>query len=1214
MKNYFSERQRFSLRKYSFGLASVLLGTAFFLSGQVASADETPILDRVAVAEASDQQTVASDQQSIPTKKTVDEEAVETTFSEASAGIQESQKTTNNSENSKLNDQISKVDEETTPENKVDVQKTETLDSATSVQNEESKNSYKKSDNSSELKGDYTENKVSDSRLNRSRRAISENGWASHEIDPKDLSFKAVNIPVISGQYVTRDDINGIKIETDMFDIPWTYNYVIVSKSSNGGEARHRIINIYYKNLGTISFVDSDGNSISGVTTSKVFKNTNNTLTSDDGTPVPDPSDAAITELPKLPAGYRLKTVDGDPTKVEAYIDRQTSDTIYDYSEIHTNEVIDPDSLTPDELDEALKKYPAPKISSETWSLTQKETVTLIRQPDGSYAIDPTIAGNGGNQFAPGTRYRLVLEKDSTAIQQTTSQTVTYTGAESNPPQNLQNDFTFTGEENSQTHDKTWKQTSHTYGEVLTPVVTGYYADKTSAGKKTVTPDQPHATDTVTYKKLGKIIQVDEAGNVIPGSVSKTYENNPVDPTQAAETKIPDAPAGYKIKEEQPQAWGYNIVDKTIEPNDESDPDRISRDTPIIYVPIVNDVTKPTKQTVTFEGAGVDTPTPNVQTDFTFTGKQKQADGTITWDQPSHTYGKVIVPVVEGFYSDKAEAGSKVVTPDQPEVTDHVIYKPLGSLVPKSDDPKFPSTPKVKYPNDPTDPTKPSKPIVPNVPGYKPYLPDPNDPTKPDTDKPVEPGKELPNLPTNPGDDTPIIYVPIVNDVTKPTKQTVTFEGAGVDTPTPNVQTDFTFTGKQKQADGTITWDQPSHTYGKVIVPVVDGYYSDKTEAGSKTVTPEQPEVTDHVIYKPLGSLVPKSDDPKFPSTPKVKYPNDPTDPTKPSKPIVPNVPGYKPYLPDPNDPTKPDTDKPVEPGKELPNLPTNPGDDTPIIYVPILNDVTKPTKQTVTFEGAGDKTPAADVQNDFTFTGKEKQADGTTTWTETSHTYGKVTVPVVDGYYSDKAEAGSKVVTPDQPEVTDHVIYKPLGSLIPKSDDPKFPSTPKVKYPNDPTDPTKPSKPIVPNVPGYKPYLPDPNDPTKPDTDKPVEPGKELPNLPTNPGDDTPIIYVPIKPENPTVPTPGPKPENPTVPTPGPKPENPTVPTPGPKPENPTVPIPEPKPQIPVTPEPKLLDPEKVVYELPNTGADSNSVMTGLGIIGIATTLLGLAQKKKED
>ncbi|MDN5025712.1 YSIRK-type signal peptide-containing protein, partial [Streptococcus sp. SO4] len=1062
MKNYFSERQRFSLRKYSFGLASVLLGTAFFLSGQVASADETPILDRVAVAEASDQQTVASDQQSIPTKKTVDEEAVETTFSEASAGIQESQKTTNNSENSKLNDQISKVDEETTPENKVDVQKTETLDSATSVQNEESKNSYKKSDNSSELKGDYTENKVSDSRLNRSRRAISENGWSSHEIDPKDLSFKAVNIPVISGQYVTRDDINGIKIETDMFDIPWTYNYVIVSKSSNGGEARHRIINIYYKNLGTISFVDSDGNSISGVTTSKVFKNTNNTFTSDDGTPVPDPSDAAITELPKLPAGYRLKTVDGDPTKVEAYIDRQTSDTIYDYSEIHTNEVIDPDSLTPDELDESLKKYPAPKISSETWSLNKKETVTLIRQPDGTYALDPSIAGNGGNQFAPGTRYRFVIEKDSSQIQQATSQTVTYTGAETNPPQNLQNDFTFTGEENSQTHDKTWKKTSHTYGEVLTPVVTGYYADKTSAGKKTVTPDQPHATDTVTYKKLGKIIQVDEAGNVIPGSVSKTYENNPVDPTQAAETKIPDAPAGYKIKEEQPQAWGYNIVDKTIEPNDESDPDRISRDTPIIYVPIVNDVTKPTKQTVTFEGAGVDTPTTNVQDSFTFTGKHNPTTNTTTWNEFSHTYGKLIVPVVDGYYSDKTEAGSKTVTPDQPEVTDHVVYKPLGKIIQVDEAGNvIPGSVSRTYENNPVDPTQAAETKIPDAPaGYKIRENQPQAWGYNIVDKTIEPNDE--SDPDRISRDTPIVYVPIVDKVTKPTKQTVTFEGAGTATPAPDVQSDFTFTGKQKQADGTIAWDQPSHTYGKVIVPVVEGFYSDKAEAGSKVVTPDQPEVTDHVIYKPLGSLVPKSDDPKFPSTPKVKYPNDPTDPTKPSKPIVPNVPGYKPYLPDPNDPTKPDTDKPVEPGKELPNLPTNPGDDTPIIYVPIVNDVTKPTKQTVTFEGAGVDTPTPNVQSDFTFTGKQKQADGTITWDQTSHTYGKVIVPVVDGYYSDKTEAGSKVVTPDQPEVTDHVIYKPLGSLVPKSDDPKFPSTPNVKYPNDPTDPTKPTKPIV--------------------------------------------------------------------------------------------------------------------------------------------------------
>ena len=50
MKYHFNERQRFSLRKYSFGLASVLLGTAFFLSGQVASADETNVSETLSTS------------------------------------------------------------------------------------------------------------------------------------------------------------------------------------------------------------------------------------------------------------------------------------------------------------------------------------------------------------------------------------------------------------------------------------------------------------------------------------------------------------------------------------------------------------------------------------------------------------------------------------------------------------------------------------------------------------------------------------------------------------------------------------------------------------------------------------------------------------------------------------------------------------------------------------------------------------------------------------------------------------------------------------------------------------------------------------------------------------------------------------------------------------------------------------------------------------
>lgn len=47
MKNYFSNQniQRFSIRKYSFGAASVLLGTFLLLSAQPISADEQTVAD-----------------------------------------------------------------------------------------------------------------------------------------------------------------------------------------------------------------------------------------------------------------------------------------------------------------------------------------------------------------------------------------------------------------------------------------------------------------------------------------------------------------------------------------------------------------------------------------------------------------------------------------------------------------------------------------------------------------------------------------------------------------------------------------------------------------------------------------------------------------------------------------------------------------------------------------------------------------------------------------------------------------------------------------------------------------------------------------------------------------------------------------------------------------------------------------------------------------
>lgn len=96
MKYHFNERQRFSLRKYSFGLASVLLGTAFFLSGQVASADETNISETLStsVVSASPDSSTSTSESSVPetseSKPTVAEKpAVASETSESNATLSE---------------------------------------------------------------------------------------------------------------------------------------------------------------------------------------------------------------------------------------------------------------------------------------------------------------------------------------------------------------------------------------------------------------------------------------------------------------------------------------------------------------------------------------------------------------------------------------------------------------------------------------------------------------------------------------------------------------------------------------------------------------------------------------------------------------------------------------------------------------------------------------------------------------------------------------------------------------------------------------------------------------------------------------------------------------------------------------------------------------------------------------------------------------------
>ena len=93
----------------------------------------------------------------------------------------------------------------------------------------------------------------------------------------------------------------------------------------------------------------------------------------------------------------------------------------------------------------------------------------------------------------------------------------------------------------------------------------------------------------------------------------------------------------------------------------------------------------------------------------------KQALG----DQESFTYDVVEVPVVEGFYADKRQAGGLEVRPDLPEVEDTVTYTELGKIIPVDEyGTPIENAPTPSYNNDPEDPTMAMETVVPDVLGY----------------------------------------------------------------------------------------------------------------------------------------------------------------------------------------------------------------------------------------------------------------------------------------------------------------------------------------------------------------------------------------------------------------------------------------------------------------------------------------------------------------
>ena len=141
----------------------------------------------------------------------------------------------------------------------------------------------------------------------------------------------------------------------------------------------------------------------------------------------------------------------------------------------------------------------------------------------------------------PGVDTKVVYKEKITDVEKGTKQVVEFVGAEGKAPKtNVQDDYKFKGKYRVVTKETVWKEKTHSYNSVDVPVVKGYFADKKQAGGETLTPEKPEVTDKVTYKHLGKIVPVDEKGNPIASAQTPQYLNDLKDPTKALETPVPE--------------------------------------------------------------------------------------------------------------------------------------------------------------------------------------------------------------------------------------------------------------------------------------------------------------------------------------------------------------------------------------------------------------------------------------------------------------------------------------------------------------------------------------------------------------------------------------------------------------------------------------------------------------------------------------------------
>lgn len=230
-----------------------------------------------------------------------------------------------------------------------------------------------------------------------------------------------------------------------------------------------------------------------------------------------------------------------------------------------------------------------------------------------------------------------------------------------------------------------WKADKEYFEAVDTPVISGFTADIGVVAKHDVTQSDLFAT--VTYKKNGAIIPVDEEGQEISEAKPVPFLNDLTDPTRVLAT------------EEVPEIEGYRRTQETVLIKDPVADIKVKYILKPRYVQVNSEhpyrtvkphhYSIPVKETIHYVGASDKTPVDRIQgarwnrslTVNDNNGKViKDGKYTTAWTVDKKEYSAVVTPVVDGYHADQYQVKEHKVERENIDVV--VKYHQNGQIIP----------------------------------------------------------------------------------------------------------------------------------------------------------------------------------------------------------------------------------------------------------------------------------------------------------------------------------------------------------------------------------------------------------------------------------------------------------------------------------------------------------------------------------------------------